>query len=183
MKTGRRRTSEKIEKVLIGPFFACLIFGYFMRPPAWFWLLPIALASVMIVALWRRAGRNRNPIMAQVDKMTGQEFEDFVADLLRRQGYQVKSVGGYEDMGIDLVATNPQGIRHAIQAKCWNARQVDMSAVRAAVARRQVHNCHKSVVITNNYFTRRAISLAQKNDCKLIDREVLDRELRKLAAT
>ncbi|MCW5878721.1 MAG: restriction endonuclease [Anaerolineales bacterium] len=136
----------------------------------------------MVVALWQRARRHQNPVMAQVDKMSGQEFEDFVSGMLRRQGYKVESVGGYEDMGIDLIATNAKGIRHAVQAKCWNAREVDMSAVRAAVAGCQVHNCHKAVVITNNYFTRRAIMLAEKNDCKLIDRDVLEKELRKLSA-
>jgi restriction system protein len=115
--------------------------------------------------------------------MAGKEFETYVAWLLRRQGYRVEEIGGYEDMGVDLVATNTKGIRHAIQVKCWNAREVDMNAVRAAIAGVAIHNCQRAVVITNNYFTRKAKELAEANNCKLIDRDTLADQINRLQSS
>lgn len=110
-----------------------------------------------------------------VDGMKGTEFEHFVANLLRSQGYQVQNIGGMEDFGVDLIATRNQ-LKFAIQIKRWN-REVDMSAIRAIVAGKSHFRCNKAVVITNNYFSRRAKSLAKSNDCLLIDRDKLAKQI------
>lgn len=110
-----------------------------------------------------------------VDEMSGVEFEHFVADLLRSQGYQVENIGGMEDFGIDLIASRNQ-IRHAVQVKRWNW-PVGVSAIRAAVAGKNYHHCDRAVVITNNYFTWRAKNLAKANNCKLIDRDGLSKQI------
>ena len=112
--------------------------------------------------------------------MSGQEFEAYVAWLLRQQGYRVEEVGGYEDMGVDLIATTARGTRIAVQVKRWNAREVDMDAIRAVFAGKAMHNCQGALVITNNYFTHRAKKLAGANKCKLIDRDALADEINKL---
>ncbi|MEX1248311.1 MAG: restriction endonuclease [Anaerolineales bacterium] len=114
-----------------------------------------------------------------VDDMSGTEFEHFIAKLLRKQGYQVQEIGGFEDYGIDLIASRGEQ-KYAVQAKRWSS-EVGVDAVRAAVTGVKYHGCTKAVVITNNYFSQRAIALADVNDCKLINRDELASEIRKAA--
>ncbi len=84
-------------------------------------------------------------------------------------------MGGFNDMGIDLIATNTRG-KYAVQIKRWK-REVGMDAIRAAVAGRAHFQCDRAFVITNNYFTTRAKLLAKSNDCRLIDRDELAKQL------
>ena len=50
---------------------------------------------------------------------------------------------------------------------------VGNSAVQEAVAGKRYYNCDKIIVITNNYFTTSAITLAKVNNVILWDREIL----------
>ncbi|WP_329136509.1 restriction endonuclease [Streptomyces sp. NBC_00670] len=69
---------------------------------------------------WRReeavnAGRRT---LAEVDGMTGTEFEELVASLCRRDGCtDVRRVGGANDNGADVVGSLPDGRSVVIQCK------------------------------------------------------------------
>lgn len=73
-------------------------------------LVFIAVATIVLAFMawrWWRA-RRHNLLIAnledEVDDMTGLEFEKFVADLLRRQGYTRVKITETYDLGIDIIA-------------------------------------------------------------------------------
>lgn len=103
-----------------------------------------------------------------VDNMSGVEFEKYVADLFRRQGYMFETTKITGDLGVDLIIIK-DGVRTAVQTKRYS-KHVNQAAIREAVAGMQHYKCTQSMVVTNNYFTKLASQLAQENDCEIIDR-------------
>src|SRR5262249_6354482 len=105
------------------------------------------------------------------DSMTGIDFERYLQELLKSQGYSVRLTQASGDLGVDLVASkNAEKI--AIQAK-RNSSKVSRRAVSDAVAGMQHYRCNKSMVITNNYFSPGAVTLARSTGCFLVDRDEL----------
>jgi restriction system protein len=103
--------------------------------------------------------------------MTGIDFEWYLQKLLTSQGYNVRTTPASGDFGVDLVASrNCDNI--AIQVKRYNTK-VSRRAISDAVAGMQHYRCNKAMVITNNYFTPGAITLARSTGCMLADRDTL----------
>lgn len=156
-----------------------VVVAFFSKVP-WLRSLAILLIAVgLLLIIWRlvRYFRINRPLnIYGVDQMSGVEFERFIEDLLRSQGYEVKRIGGYDDFGVDLIASR-LGRRHAIQVKRWN-QPVTIEAVRAAIAGMTFHKCDRAVVITNNYFTKPARELAAGTNCRLIDRKSLAAQIK-----
>ena len=100
----------------------------------------------------------------------GRAFEFYLADVLRKNGYDKVSVtSGSGDYGIDIIAEK-ESVKFAIQCKYYNS-PVNNSAVQQASSGRDFYNCHVAVVATNNIFTRSAIETAEKTNVVLWDRE------------
>jgi HJR/Mrr/RecB family endonuclease len=103
--------------------------------------------------------------------MSGVEFEAYLQKLLRTKGYRVSMTKATGDFGVDLVAIRETD-KVAIQVKRLSTR-VSRRAVSDAVAGMQHYHCNQSMVITNNYFTPGAVTLARSTGCMLIDRDKL----------
>lgn len=103
--------------------------------------------------------------------MAGVEFEQYLKRVLTNQGYIVSMTDVSGDLGVDLVASG-NGERIAIQAKRYNTK-VSRRAISDAVAGMQHYGCNKAMVITNNYFSPGAITLAKSTNCILVDRDTL----------
>ena len=123
----------------------------------------------------RAAARDslRRAALPDIDLMTGAQFELRLVEAFRRTGYQVRHVGGTRDLGSDLIVEKA-GVRAVVQAKRQAAR-VGQPAVREAAAARAHYSAHRSMVVTNSYFTQTAIVLAASNDVELWDRDALSR--------
>ncbi len=109
--------------------------------------------------------------LADIDRMDGHTFEQYVARLLNAQGYQVMHTGHSGDLGVDIVAQQ-SALKYAIQVK----RQKDAVSRRAvsdAVAGMAQYGCNAAMVVTSGYFTPGAKELARSNRCVLIDRDKL----------
>jgi restriction system protein len=109
--------------------------------------------------------------LAAIDEMSGVEFEEFVAAQLRTRGWGVTHTAGAGDYGVDLVA-NKGGIRMAVQCKRL-AKAVGVAAVQQVVSGAPHHGCNRTVVVTNQAFTRAAHRLATTHGCRLVGREQL----------
>jgi restriction system protein len=118
----------------------------------------------------RRRGRHDASMMA-IDAMTGTEFEDYVAARLRRAGWRVTVTSVNGDYGVDLIAQR-DGKSVAIQCK-RHGKSVGVAAVQQVVSGARHHGCTKSIVITNQEFTRAARQLAHTHGCQLIGRRAL----------
>jgi restriction system protein len=122
-------------------------------------------------ALYRASGQ------AAVDSMTGIEFEEYVAAVLRGIGYRVETTKVTGDFGVDLIATK-EGVRTAVQCK-RQARAVNGSAIQQVVAGAKVHDCSKTMVVSNHRYTSAAEQLARVHDCVLVDQVRLARLARR----
>ncbi len=117
-----------------------------------------------------------------IDRLSGVDFEYYCAVLLSQIGFeQVNFTPASHDQGVDLTAFKNK-YKYAIQCKRYK-QTVGNKAIQEVVAGMQIYNCHKAIVMTNNYFTPAAISLAQANHVELVDREKLLKMLQSAAFT
>lgn len=128
-----------------------------------------------------RTQKMRKPVkytMDDIDIMTGLEFEKFIDLLFKKIGYLTEITKQSGDQGIDIVASK-NNIKIGIQTKCYT-NTVGNSAIQEVTAGKEYYNCNKVIVITNNYFTKSAIELANINNVILWDRNILKEKLKEL---
>ncbi|OBH95086.1 restriction endonuclease [Mycobacterium sp. E2733] len=119
---------------------------------------------------WPRGGR-MNATMRVIDAMDGVEFEGYVAARLRRAGWRVTFTPAVGDYGVDLIAEK-DGHSAAVQCKRYG-KSVGVAAVQQVVSGARHHGCVRSIVVSNQEFTRAAKQLAHTHGCQLIGRKVL----------
>lgn len=110
-----------------------------------------------------------------IDLMDGTEFEELIAKLFRKLGYDAEVTKASGDQGVDVIATK-NGFKYGIQAKCYSG-QVGNSAIQEVVAGKTYYSLNKAIVVTNNFFTKSAIKLAEANGVVLWDRNILKEKL------
>lgn len=113
-----------------------------------------------------------------VDNMTGEEFERFIAELFRHKGYDCQVTSASGDFGIDVIA-NKNGERIGIQCKRYQ-NKVSLGAVQEVVAGMNHYHCSRGMVITNSDFQYSAIRLARDNNIELWNRTRLKEEMQTL---
>ena len=105
--------------------------------------------------------------------MSGQQFEEYVQEILKRNGYKhVQLTKRTGDYGIDILA-DKKGVHYAIQCKYYS-KPVGVSAVQQAYSGCQYYECDEAIVITNHSFTNQAHALASSNGVRLWDGKKLD---------
>lgn len=124
--------------------------------------------------------RKSNKIsISDIDLMSGLEFENFTASLFSRLGFKVNVTKASGDQGIDIIAEK-DGKKFGIQAKCYSST-VSNRAIQEVVAGINHYNLDKGIVVTNNFFTDSAITLAKTNNIILWDRNILKEKMSLLA--
>lgn len=107
-----------------------------------------------------------------IDLMDGSDFEAFVVDLLKCNGYskvsQTKISG---DFGIDVIAYK-DGKKYAFQCKRFKSK-LGLKPIQEAYAGKRHYNADEAVVITNSEFTKAAMQLAIDTDIIYCDRKQL----------
>lgn len=115
-----------------------------------------------------------------IDRMTGEEFEQWSAQLLSDLGYKcvtlTKSSG---DQGVDILAAYGD-VRYAIQCKRYSSN-VGNSPVQEVAAGMKFYGCNVGVVLTNQHFTTGARELADSIGICLWDRDWLERKIHERA--
>ena len=107
-----------------------------------------------------------------IDEMSGLDFEEYSAKILESNGFNnVEVTKSSGDFGVDVIAYKDD-IKYAIQCKKYSA-PVGIKAVQEVIGSKTMNNCHVAVVLTNNYFTKSAKELAEKNNVLLWDRDKL----------
>lgn len=132
----------------------------------------VAILAVMkLIHLINRLVRNF--AFKDVDTMDGLVFEEYIAALLKRNGYQNVRLTEQYDYGVDIIAEK-DGIRWGIQAKRYSGL-VKAAAVRQVFTALNIYNCDRAMVITNSTFSTVAQKLAISTGCVLVDRSKLQR--------
>jgi len=106
-------------------------------------------------------------------EMSGIEFEDYVARVVRTCGVPVIMTSVTGDWGVDIIVGRRPN-RLAIQCK-RQARPVGTSAIQEVVAGAPMQDCAKTMVVTNHEFTPAARKLAELHGCELVGRTELTR--------
>jgi Holliday junction DNA helicase RuvB len=110
-------------------------------------------------------------LIDRLQKMSGLQFEEFVAGLFRKQGYAVEITQGSGDHGIDLLMRKDQQVV-AVQCKRWNA-PVGESVVRDFLGSIMSVGASLGYIVASSTFTSKAYSFAQEKPIKLIDLDAL----------
>lgn len=116
--------------------------------------------------IWQR--RFGSAQAAELDQLSGVEFEEFLAGLFRAQGYAAELTPTSGDYGADLILCK-DGRRIAVQAKRYIG-SVGVAAVQEALSGMAYYKCHTAWVIATGAFTPNALELAQKSGVKMIGR-------------
>lgn len=111
-----------------------------------------------------------------VDRMRQTEFRRFVAGLLQKQGYDVRTPHpsrdeAMTDVGLELIAVK-DGASYAVCAIRYD-KPLSPGSIKHANDCRARHGCDGAIVITNSAFRTDACKLAQATGCMLVDREGL----------
>jgi restriction system protein len=145
-------------------------------------LAPAVLAALPHFLRGAIVGLNtRDDVAAE---MSGTEFEDYVARVVRSCGVPVIMTSVTGDWGVDIIVGRRPN-RLAIQCK-RQARPVGTSAVQEVVAGAPMQDCAKTMVVTNHEFTPAARKLAELHGCELVGRSELTRlrsTIRRLTAS
>lgn len=137
-------------------------------------MLPFLLGLVLIVFVITRAIKARRIAQAMAtdnyDAMSGEEFEEFCANILRGNSYtNVEVTKASGDHGIDILATK-DGLRYAIQCKRYS-KPVGNKAVQEAYSGKDIYKADVAVVMSNMDFTPQAIEDARKLNVELWNRD------------
>ena len=144
----------------------------------WYIAIPILAVFLFISHISNRnsstAKQCKQTILPQTyDDMNGYEFEQYCADILKKNGfsnvYVTKSSG---DFGIDILATK-DGWKYAIQCKKYSSK-VGNHAIQEAYSGKDYYNADIAVVITNNFFTPAAIETANSLNVELWNKDKLN---------
>lgn len=138
-------------------------------------LAAIGLVGTYIISSSAKSGaaeRLRALSIANVDQMSGVEFEHYAAALLENEGfYDVRVTPATGDNGVDIVAARGDK-RYAIQAKRYKGT-VSRRAVSDAVAGMVPYSCNASMVITTGFLSFKAMDFARAHTCEVVNRDLL----------
>lgn len=186
---ARRRKSAKRELAdLLGGLLALGLFflaGYIYVQTESFYLAGVlfVIGLILIGIVAGLADRFRNERLKQsgiadIDKMSGDDFEKYLAQLFKSQGYESIKTKASGDFGADVVIEK-DNVRIVIQAKRYK-NNIGLKAVQEVVAAKAHYKAQEAWVVTNSNFTPQAKELARSNGVKLFDREQLIRMILKV---
>jgi HJR/Mrr/RecB family endonuclease len=92
-------------------------------------------------------------------------------------GYIVELTKSSNDQGADLIISK-LGEKYVVQAKRYS-NKVNNKAIQEVVAAIKHYDADRGMVITSNEFTSSAIKLASSNNIDLIDRNKLEKLIKK----
>jgi len=118
---------------------------------------------------------SKSNVLNLIRKMDPYEFEEFVAKIWRKQGWDAEVTSGSADRGVDVVATKEDAFetrRHLIQVKRHGENtkvgSEDIQRYAGLYARRD-ETPDAVFVVTSNHFTKEAEEVAKNRDVRLVD--------------
>ena len=169
---------ETISFLLVGLMRGLLALILLILRIAWALLTLLARGLALpFILLWRRANSPHRRA-EQCLRLTGEEFEHYVALLLADHYYRrIEITKGSGDQGVDILCER-NGKTYAIQCKNYEGA-VGNFAVQEAYAGAEFYGCDIPVVVCPGTFTRGAIELAESTGVELWDGEKLSRMMRR----
>jgi restriction endonuclease Mrr len=116
----------------------------------------------------------------KLDTLHWREFEELVAELLEKDGYNVELGKGSKDGGIDIIAVKDLGEVGLFQT-VWQAKKksldnkVGLSVIRELADSRTEYRASKAMIVTTTYLTKGALDRVRRDSYILgkVDRDDL----------
>jgi len=134
----------------------------------------VVTGGVLVVKLQLRRWRDLRYVrsgLAEVDAMSGVQFEHYVAAKMRGAGFSVQHTAATGDFGVDLIVVRGRE-RIAVQCK-RSCKPVGVAAVQQVVSGAAYYRCACAMVASNQQFTKAAHVLAAQHRCSLVGRSRL----------
>ncbi len=131
----------------------------------------IVIAAIAYFIHEAKVARLRRSGIAQIDQMDGIQFEKYLEQLFRLQGYKANATRAQGDYGADLVMTR-NGEKIVVQAKRYS-KNVGLKAVQEVHGAIAHYKASSGWVVTNSGYTQQARNLAVSNNVRLIGRDEL----------
>jgi len=113
------------------------------------------------------------PVIERIKRLSWPDFEHFVAETYRRQGFHVEHTGGaHPDGGYDLVILRDKASL-LVQCKHWLAYHVGVPRVRELLGAIHKVGATGGVLVTTGIFTTPAKQFAKGEPIELLDGEAL----------
>jgi restriction system protein len=154
-------------------------YRYTRRNPWQVGLSALAVAAVAggvwyLVYRLREAQRRGRRLGNGIDAMTGPEFEQYVAGLMRRTGFRAVQVTGQAaDLGADITAAAPDGRRVVVQCKRYAGSVGSPHVQRLNGTAWTIHRAEVTMLVTTGRLTGHAVDLAVRCGITVIDRPAL----------
>jgi len=95
------------------------------------------------------------------------DFEDFIAQLFKDNGYDVEGTNYSGDYGADVI-TSKNGIKTAIQVKRYSkTNKVGVKDINQIIGGKEFHKCDKAMVVCTSDYTKQGIKLSKEADVEL----------------
>lgn len=110
-----------------------------------------------------------------LQQTTPSQFEHAVAEILAKSGYSdVQVVGGAGDLAVDIICTDSDGKKVAVQCKQYTTKPVGSKELQTFIGMMKIHHrIRKGIYVTTSLFTKPATELAGKHRIELIDQTAL----------
>lgn len=128
------------------------------------------LVVVAVIAGRRSCMRART--LGEMLALDPSQFEEFVADVLRRQSFKnVRRVGGSGDLNADVVARDSNGRSVVVQCKRYKpGNRIGSPAIQTFIGMVAVHHkADRGIFVTTSSYTNDARRLAQQHGITLWD--------------
>jgi restriction system protein len=136
-------------------------------------MLFVASFASFILSLIRRAKYNAAKTLEDIRNMSWRDFETFVGEVFRRQGYDVRETGGGgADGGIDLVLRKGSE-KVLVQCKQWRTYQVGVKIVREMYGLMVAEQADRVIIVSVGAYTKDAAEFARGKSIELIDGDKL----------
>ena len=132
-------------------------------------ILPPAIYLLILFLLRKRYKRKlRRLDLEHIDRLSGLDFEYYLFYLFKGHHIRTRITSYTHDFGADLILRYRRK-KIVIQAKRWN-ENVGIKAVQETIGAMSYYKAKYGVVITNSFYTKSAIELANASDVVLLNR-------------
>jgi restriction system protein len=112
--------------------------------------------------------------MSDLRSLSCRQFESYIGELFREQGYFVMETDEGPDNGVDLVLSK-DGEKTYVQCKHWKANSVGVEKVRELLGAMTAGGAHNGIFVASGYYTNPAKEFARECGIRLVDGDELAR--------
>lgn len=135
------------------------------------WIIVTLPTIITIITTFFRRRRLAKAGIGEIDRMDGITFEQYLEVLFHKLGYYAERTRATGDFGADVILTK-DNVRTIVQAKRYS-KNVGVKAVQEGVAAQSMYKGSRTMVVTNQAYTKQARQLAWANNVELWDRDRL----------